>query len=104
MGIPKRRRPKMASEKFQLQWNESQINVHKVILAAASPFFQKILKRNSQQKPFIYLRGLKLSDLEAVVNFMYQGEVSIFEENINDFLSVAEDFQLKGLSGREKIF
>jgi len=122
----------MAPEKFQLQWNEfqnnmrkslndlkesedfcdvtlacdgdSQINVHRVILAAASPFFQKILKRNSQQKPFIYLRGLKFSDLEAVVNFMYQGEVSIFEENLNDFLSVAEDFQLKGLSEREKIF
>jgi len=121
----------MASEKFQLQWNEfqnnlrqslkelrdsedfcdvtlacddeSQINVHKVILAAASPFFQKILKRNTQQKPFIYLRGVKFSDLEAVVNFMYQGEVSIYEENLNDFLAVAEDFQLKGLSGREKI-
>jgi len=121
----------MASEKFQLQWNEfqnnlrqslkelkdsedfcdvtlacddeSQINVHRVILAAASPFFQKILKRNNQQKPFIYLRGVKFSNLEAVVNFMYQGEVSIFEENLNDFLAVAEDFQLKGLSGREKI-
>jgi len=124
-------KPQMASEKFQLQWNEfqnnlrqslkelkdsedfcdvtlacddeSQINVHRVILAAASPFFQKILKRNTQQKPFIYLRGVKFSDLEAVVNFMYQGEVSIFEENLNDFLAVAEDFQLKGLSGREKI-
>ena len=36
-----------------------QIEAHKVILAASSPFFQAILKKNKHTHPLIYLRGMK---------------------------------------------
>ena len=50
-----------------------QIETHKVILAASSPFFQSILKRNHHSHPLIYMRGMKSVDLVAIVDFLYQG-------------------------------
>ena len=36
-----------------------EIEAHKVIPAASSPFFQAILKKNKHTHPLIYLRGMK---------------------------------------------
>ena len=93
-----------SSEKFCLRWNDfesnvssafrdireekdffdvtlacdddSQIQAHKVIIAACSPFFRNILRKNSHQHPLLYLKGVKYRELISVLNFMYQGEVS----------------------------
>ena len=34
----------------------------------------------------------------AVLNFMYHGEVNIAQDELNSFLAVAEDLQVKGLT------
>ena len=115
----------MAHEKFCLRWNDfesnissafrelrddkdffdvtlacddDQIQAHKVILSACSPFFRNILRRNPHQNPLLYLKGVKYSDLQAVINFMYHGEVKVSQEELNSFLSVAEDLRVKGLT------
>ena len=37
-----------------------QVEAHKVILAASSPFFKNLMRKNSKHKhPLIYLRGMK---------------------------------------------
>ena len=76
---------------------DKQVEVHKVILAASSPFFKRILKNNPHSHPLIYLKGTKFSDVEAVLNYIYHGEVNIDEANLNAFLEVAEDLEVKGL-------
>ena len=43
-----------------------QIEAHKVILAASSPFFQNLLRRNKHPHPLIYMRRIKSEDLEAI--------------------------------------
>lgn len=48
--------------------------------------------------PMIYLRGVRLSDLESVLDFMYHGEVNVAQSDLNSFLAVAEDLQIKGLT------
>ena len=115
----------MSSEKFCLRWNDfesnisvafrelrddkdffdvtlacddDQIQAHKMILGACSPFFRNILRRNPHQHPLLYLKGVKYNDLQAVLNFMYHGEVSVAQEDLNSFLSVAEDLRVKGLT------
>ena len=116
------------SEKLCLQWNDFQENIksvfgnlredndfadvtlacedgqqveaHKVILAASSPFFQKLLRRNKHPQPLIYMRGMKSDDLLAIVDFLYRGEANVFQENLDSFLAVAEELQLKGLMGK----
>jgi len=116
---------KMGSEKFCLRWNDFEKNIssafkelrddkdffdvtlacedeqikgHKVILAACSPFFRNILRRNQHEHPLLYMKGVKYTDLQAVLNFMYHGEVNVAQEELNSFLSVAEDLRVKGLT------
>ena len=45
------------------------------------------------------MRGIKGIQLASVVDFMYQGEVNIAQEDLDDFLTVADELQLKGLTG-----
>ena len=74
-----------------------QIEAHKVILAASSPFFKKILARNKHPHPLIFMRGVKSVDLLAIVDFLYFGETKVFQENLDNFLGIAEELQLEGL-------
>ena len=86
----------MASEKFCLKWNDfesnisvafrglrddkdffdvtlacedEQIQAHKVILAACSPFFRNILRRNQHQHPLLYLKGRACQGLICQIQF-----------------------------------
>merc|ERR1719509_459604 len=76
-----------------------QVEAHKVILASSSPFFLKLLRRNKHPHPLIYMRGLKSEDLVAMIDFLYYGEANVFQKNLDSFLAVAEELQLKGLMG-----
>ena len=75
-----------------------QFEAHKVILAASSPFFHNILRRNKHSHPLIYMRGIKSDDLFAIIDFLYSGEVNVHQENLDSFLSTAEELQLEGLT------
>jgi hypothetical protein len=115
----------MSSEKFCLRWNDFESNIssafrelredkdffdvtlacddeqlqaHKVILSACSPFFRTVLRRNRHEHPLLYLKGVKYADLVSVLNFMYHGEVNVAQEELNSFLAVAEDLKVKGLT------
>ena len=77
-----------------------QVEAHKVILASSSPFFQNLLRRNKHTHPLIYMRGVKSDDLLAIVDFLYCGEASVHQENLESFLAIAEELQLKGLMGK----
>ena len=59
-----------------------------------SPLFQKILGGNKHPHPLIYLRGVKSDSLLAIVDFLYRGEANIFQDNLDSFLTVAEELQL----------
>ena len=78
-----------------------QVEAHKVVLIASSPFFLNILKRNKHSHPLIYMRGVKSENLMAMVDFFYHGEANVFHENLDSFLALAEELQLKGLKGNQ---
>ena len=50
--------------------------------------------------PLIYVRGVNSKDLLATMDFLYQGEASVLQENLDSFLAFAEELQLKGLIGK----
>ena len=70
-----------------------QMEVHKVVLASSSPFFQNILKRIKHSHPLIYMRGMKSDELSAIVDFLYFGEANIQQEKLDSFLAIAEELQ-----------
>ena len=78
-----------------------QVEAHKVVLIASSPFFLNILKKNKHPHPLIYMKGVKSENLVAMVDFFYHGEANVFQENLDSFLVLAEEFQLKGLRGNQ---
>ena len=73
-----------------LACDDKQIQAHKIVISSISPVLGNILKLNSNPHPFIYLRGVQYKDLVNLVNFMYQGEVSVEEEDletVNEFIT-----------------
>ena len=76
-----------------------QVEAHKVILAASSPFFRKLFGKNKHPHPLVYMRGMKINDLIAVVDFLYRGEANVAQQNLDSFLAIAEELQLRGLVG-----
>ena len=80
-----------------------QLEAHKVILASSSPFFRDILKKNKHPHPLIYMKGFKSESLLAIVDFLYQGEANIFQEDLDSFLGLADELKLKGLTGRTNL-
>ena len=83
-----------------LACEDQSIKAHKVILSACSPFFKKLLKTYSHPQPLIYMKGLKSNSLTAIIDFLYLGEANIFQEELECFLSLAEELQIKGLESR----
>ena len=77
-----------------------QIEAHKVILAASSPFFQSLFKRNKHSHPIIFMRGMKSEHLDAIVDFLYYGEAKVYQQSLEYFLAIAEELKLKGLMGQ----
>ena len=43
---------------------------------------------------------MKSDDLLAIVDFLYCGEANVFQENLDSFLAITEELQLKGLMGK----
>jgi hypothetical protein len=80
-----------------LACEDTQMEVHKVILSLGTTFFKNLLRKNQHTHPLIYLRGIKAKNLVALVDFLYLKEVSLCEEDLDDFLSLAHEMELKGL-------
>jgi len=57
---------------------------------------------HSHPNPLIYLKGITYKDLLSVLDFMYHGEVNVAQDDLNSFLSVAEELQIKGLTNKEQ--
>jgi len=81
-----------------LACEDNQLNAHKIVLSAASDFFKHILKNNKHDHPFIYLTGVKFSDLQAIIGFIYTGETEVAERDLENLLSTASKLKVKGLT------
>ena len=113
------------SEKFCLKWNDFQTNVarkfsslradtdfwditlvsddqkqisaHKVVLSSGSEYFNNILKQNKHAHPLLCLADINFDDLTNVIDYIYHGEVQIYQENLDRFLLIAQRLKLDGL-------
>ena len=83
--------------------DDYQIQAHKIILSAGSEFFSKILAKTKHPSPFIYLKGIRRIELENIVDFLYNGETNVAQDELNRFLEAAQELQVKGLQSNEHI-
>ncbi|XP_060525355.1 modifier of mdg4-like isoform X38 [Cylas formicarius] len=116
----------MASEQFSLCWdnfhknmssgmnslleNEDLVDVtlavegkclkaHKMVLSVCSPYFKELFKSNPCQHPIVFMKDVSYVAISDLLQFMYQGEVQVSQENLTTFIKTAEALQIKGLTG-----
>ncbi|XP_059479500.1 protein bric-a-brac 2-like isoform X18 [Neocloeon triangulifer] len=119
----------MASQQYSLRWNNyvrhmtsafeslrsdrdlidvtlscegKKIPAHKMLLSACSSYFKDLFKENPCQHPVIIFRNVTFDDLMALVDFMYNGEVNVEQEQLASFLHTAELLQVQGLTNSNK--
>ena len=119
------------SEKFSLKWNDFQSNwkrslsqirgnndfadvtiithdkvkfmAHKILLSSCSETFKFILKECNQAQSILYLSGVNSVNLKFILDYIYYGEVNLFQEQLDSFLQSAEKLEMQGLVSNDQI-
>uniref|UniRef100_A0A336L0V8 CSON002591 protein n=1 Tax=Culicoides sonorensis TaxID=179676 RepID=A0A336L0V8_CULSO len=71
---------------------------HKIVLCAASPFLLDLLKNTPCKHPVVMLAGVNAPDLEALLEFVYRGEVSVDHSQLPSLLQAAHCLNIQGLA------
>ncbi|XP_066962667.1 broad-complex core protein isoforms 1/2/3/4/5-like isoform X2 [Macrobrachium rosenbergii] len=74
------------------------LKAHKLMLSACSNFFRQLLKENPSEHPIIFLRDVRFWELESIMDFIYNGQVNVMQEQLPGFIRTAEALQIKGLA------
>ena len=79
------------------------LRVHKLVLSASSSIFRQLFRTNNglapnSNEPLILMWDVKAEDMKLLLNFMYEGQVNVAHENLNNFLALAEKLQVRGLT------
>ena len=117
------------AEKFSLKWNDfnsnvsksfslfrneeflqdvtlvtddnHQVSAQKFVLSASSEYFKNIFLNNKHPHPLLCLGGVNSEDLRNILDFIYNGEVNIYQDCLDRFLEVAQRFKIEGLLGNQ---
>ena len=57
-----------------------------------------MFERTQCKHPFIVLKDIKDEDLEALLNYMYIGEVNVLQDKLSGLIKAAECLKIKGLA------
>ena len=79
--------------------DNQQVSAHKLVLSACSEYFRNIFKNNPNSHPFLCIDEVTKEDLTNIMDYMYNGEVNIYQDHLDRFLGLAERFKLQGLLG-----
>ena len=79
---------------------------HKIILAANSEKFKRILGQMTSEiltpvTHSIFLTGVKKKELSSILDFIYEGEVSVGQADLGSFLLVAEKLHINSLVDKQ---
>ena len=75
------------------------IQAHKIIISAVSNFFSEIFMKSNHSNMLVYLKGISSDKLEPVIDFLYNGEAFITQEQLKVFIETGKELQVRGLEG-----
>ena len=78
--------------------DKTQFKAHKIVLSACSTVFKSIINDLPQNNSVIYLRGIQHQEMESILEFMYLGVATFYQERMNEFLNVAKNLEVKEIS------
>ena len=72
---------------------------HKIVLSACSPVLENIINNCAQENnPIIYTKGIQHQEMESLLEFMYLGDATFYQNRMNEFLDAAKHLQVKEIS------
>ena len=81
------------------------VTAHKLVLSSSSEYFKMIFSNDKKlfhSHTMICLEGLNQSDLNNVLDYIYHGELQIYQHDLDRFLGIAERLKLEGLIGGDQ--
>ena len=76
-----------------------QLQAHRVVLSAFSPYLKGMLRNNPQANPVLIMPpNVKFVDLHSLLEFMYHGEVRVPADNLESLMQLAQLLRVKGLT------
>lgn len=76
-----------------------QLQAHRVVLSAFSPYLKGMLRNNPQPNPVLIMPPtVKFVDLHSLLEFMYHGEVRVPADNLESLMQLAQLLRVKGLT------
>ena len=77
--------------------DQKQVSAHQLILSACSDTFRTIFSNNKTSNLVLYLDSLDSVEINLMLDYIYQGEVNVYQDKMDRFIQMAEKFQLNGL-------
>ena len=71
---------------------------HKFVLSTCSDYFKQMFTKNPSKHPIVFMKDVTSRDLEALLDFMYNGEVNVPQSSLGSLIKTAEGLQIKGLA------
>jgi hypothetical protein len=83
-----------------LQCGVESLQCHRLVLSACSDWFKTVFRALPAvtQHPVIVMWEATARDMALLLDFMYNGEVNVKQENLNSFLALAEKLSVRGLT------
>ena len=53
------------------------LKAHKVVLSACSSYFEQLFLEFRERNPIVVLKDVSFADAQALVEFMYKGEINV---------------------------
>ncbi|MCL4136570.1 UNVERIFIED_CONTAM: hypothetical protein GTU68_009820, partial [Idotea baltica] len=76
---------------------------HKLVLSSCSKYFEEIFERTECKHPFIIINDLNPLEFEALMQYMYKGEVNVPQSRLPALIKAAEALNIKGLAIPDEI-
>jgi len=74
------------------------VKCHKIVLAAASNLFKRLFVESTGKHPVVILPHIAHSELQNIVEYIYRGEISVGQNNLESFLAAATNLEISGVN------
>ena len=83
--------------------DKAKFSAHKILLSSCSNMFKFILRENTHTTNlFLYLGGVTSDNLGFILDYIYYGEVKLYQEQLDSFLESAQKLEIEGLQGNNQ--